>query len=179
VKLPSKLRKLIDKTSSPHGCWLWIGSTLGGYGIIKYRNKSWFVTRLVWTLLRGPIPIGKETCHDCPGGDNKLCCNPDHLWLGNHRQNQADMVAKGRSATGDRNGSRLYPERRPRGVNTYSHLHPEMYQGEKNGNASVTEDTVRAIRRRTNTPVAVLAKIFGLKRSQVYIIAHRSWRHVK
>jgi hypothetical protein len=35
------------------------------------------------------------TCHDCPGGDNRACCNPGHLFLGSRRDNNIDAMAKG------------------------------------------------------------------------------------
>lgn len=45
--------------------------------------------------------------HNCPGGDNARCCNPDHLWAGNQGENMADKVRKGRhvTPTGERHGS--------------------------------------------------------------------------
>jgi hypothetical protein len=48
-------------------------------------------------LLRGPITDKKEVCHNCPGGDNPLCVNPEHLWIGTHADNMRDMWAKGRA----------------------------------------------------------------------------------
>ncbi len=51
-------------------------------------------------------------CHNC---DNAACVRSDHLFLGTFIDNFADMKAKKRSATGDKNGSRIHPELIPRG----------------------------------------------------------------
>ena len=48
----------------------------------------------------------------------------------------ADMAAKGRSASGDRHSSVLYPERCPRGDQNGMRLHPEsVLRGERNARA--------------------------------------------
>lgn len=44
------------------------------------------------TLIR--LPQSMTVCHRC---DVTLCCNPDHMFLGTHRENMRDMAAKGRA----------------------------------------------------------------------------------
>ena len=84
------------------GCVIWLRcATKGGYGQRGHQRKNWYVHRLSWTLENGPIPPGLFVLHHC---DEKRCFNVEHLFLGTQADNLADMVRKGRSAYGARNG---------------------------------------------------------------------------
>jgi hypothetical protein len=87
-------RRLRGKTTvTAPGCWVFKRPNLaGGYGQIYWRNFRWPTHRLAYWLWKGD-PEGKLVCHSC---DNPPCCNPDHLWLGDHKANTQDIITKGR-----------------------------------------------------------------------------------
>jgi hypothetical protein len=105
----SRVRKLPGD-----GCWLreprspfpW-RQPRNRYGVIY--SKGWFLQahRVAWELSYGPIPLGVEVCHNCPGGDNPACVRPDHLFLDTPRGNVQDARAKGRLRGRRRRGPKL------------------------------------------------------------------------
>ena len=91
------------------GCRPWLGRlNAKGYGLIALDGSPRLAHRVMWELVRGPIPAGLGVLHRC---DNPRCVNIEHLWLGTQADNQADMAAKGRSCRGEaRKNSKLTEE---------------------------------------------------------------------
>lgn len=84
--------KYIPVTES--GCWIWVGShTTAGYGRIYVARRAVMAHRASYAVKHGEIPSGKIICHKC---DTPSCVNPDHLFVGTHKDNSQDMVRKNR-----------------------------------------------------------------------------------
>lgn len=80
-------------------CWLWKASiTKWGYGQLNWKRKVYRAHRLSYEFYKGEIAEGLFVCHRC---DNRLCINPNHLFLGTADDNAKDMVSKNRSAKGE------------------------------------------------------------------------------
>jgi hypothetical protein len=77
------------------GCWVWTGAITGGHGAFHFNRKLCRAHRVMWEHENGPIPDAMCVLHDCPSGDNPLCVNPDHLYLGTHQDNMIDIATKG------------------------------------------------------------------------------------
>jgi hypothetical protein len=87
-----KKRMRIDETT---GCWIWIFKPhSGGYGTISVNYKLWLAHRLSYHVFVEEIPDGLNVLHKC---DNKMCVNPEHLFVGTQVQNLEDMIRKGRA----------------------------------------------------------------------------------
>lgn len=140
-------------------CWEWQGSTSSsGYGNLSWHGVRVQAHRVAYFLTYGGI--GLETkfrhagraktykrfvLHAC---DNRLCCNPKHLFLGSMRTNQLDAYAKGR-------------KRQPKSGHT---------------NAKLTPDQVLEIRRRYDAGEATqstLGKEFGVSQRVISLVIRR------
>lgn len=79
------------------GCWEYQGHrSARGYCDIKWMGRSWRVHRVSYIAFHGPFDQSLLVCHSC---DNPPCCNPAHLFLGDHKVNALDAARKGRLNT--------------------------------------------------------------------------------
>lgn len=151
------------KLACEPGCWIWMGELRpNGYGALKIDGRQVSTHRFSWETQHGPIPEGLCVLHRC---DVKTCVRPDHLFLGTNDDNVADMIAKGRNAIGDRNGSRLHPERVPR--------------GETHALSKLSDSQVQEIRAAVaaGTSWATLAKRFSVVKGTIgHVVRGRSYR---
>lgn len=113
--LPKWFWNKVDK-NAPGGCWNYTGlRDANGYGRIletgKHRRRT-KAHRIVWESMFGRL--GDRTKHVCHRCDNPSCVNPAHLFVGTSRDNQLDLVAKGKhhlaSATHCKHGHEFTPE---------------------------------------------------------------------
>ena len=138
-----------DKLQIGDGCWEWQAAKKGwGYGNFFVAGKSERAHRVAWQLWHGEDPGERQVLHKC---DNPLCCRPDHLELGDQKQNMQQMVERNRCNTS-------------RGVE-----HPK---------AKLTQEDVLAIRSSKSSQYA-LAREYGVSQAKIsQVINRKCWTHI-
>ena len=97
------IKRFWAKVKKNEKCWLWIASKREkGYGAFVWidvhgKYVQGRAHRFSYELHIGEIPENQCVLHRC---DNPPCVNPDHLFLGSRRDNNADMCKKQRHRHG-------------------------------------------------------------------------------
>ena len=137
-------------------CWIWIGSMGGnrrgkGHGRFFVENKQMKAHRYSFEHYRGEIPKEMLVLHKC---GIPQCVNPDHLYLGNHKDNSRDSIKAGTQ-------------------------HKPI--GEKNGNLKITEEIAQEILnlKGQRGQAKALAEKYQVSVWTVYEIwKGRRWKHL-
>lgn len=145
---------------SPDECWEWQGHrNETGYGrICNSRHpigpRSFRAHRLAYEFHHGVAPGEMHVLHSC---DNRGCCNPAHLRLGDHASNMRDKAERNRS---------------------------NVPKGSANALAKLTEDAVRDIRSRFQRgkygDSSRAAREFGVSKTTIaQMLRGETWTHVQ
>lgn len=153
-----------------NACWEWTGNKHRGahrlpYGTINIQDGMYIASRVAYFLCYGVDPWPLQVGHHC---DNPPCCRPDHLFRTTPKGNSEDMVSKGRSTVGDRNGQRKHPER--------------TAKGERQHLAKLTANDVIKMREMYATghySSRTLGRMFKMDKSSILdIVTGHTWKHV-
>lgn len=157
-------------------CHLWLGAlNSSGYGQIVGEDGKKVSSHVAAWKLAGhePLEPGQELCHHC---DVRRCVNEAHLFPGTRSDNMRDAAAKGRLF------QQTHREALRRGDDHWTRAMPErIARGARQGRASITDDTVRSIRKAKarGDRIADIAAKLGISRKVVEdVVRLRTWRHV-
>lgn len=154
------------------GCWMWKKCiNESGYGIAAHKRLPYRASRIAWFLTHGQ-PGQLLVLHKC---DNPACVNPEHLFLGTHADNSADMAKKGRSVY------QQHPEKAARGDRHWSRRMPHLRaKGEGHGCAKLTAKDIPLIRSLGKTEnCQTIADCFKVNKSTINrILSGRLWTHL-
>lgn len=86
----TKFYSLVSKKDT---CWQWLGNkNATGYGTFFVNGSHFKAHRISFSLNNNVDMNGLDVLHKC---NNSGCVNPDHLKLGNHKENMRDRIESG------------------------------------------------------------------------------------
>ena len=140
------LESLLKNTREHEDCLLWQGcKDKDGYGITSIKGKKLPAHRAVMSFLSNVS--GQYVLHKCA---NRDCVNPEHLYLGDQKQNVQDQINAG-----------------------------TFVYGSKNGRAKLTEDLVKLIRE-SPLSTRELADTYEVSYYTLWDVRKkRSWKRIK
>lgn len=139
------LESLLKNTREHEDCLLWQGcKDKDGYGLTSIRGKKLPAHRAVMSFLSDVS--GQYVLHKCA---NRDCVNPEHLYLGDQKQNVQDQIDAG-----------------------------TFVYGSKNGRAKLTEEQVIELRNSTVSNKEWAEKL-NLAYSTIWDARNRKWKHLK
>jgi predicted DNA-binding protein YlxM (UPF0122 family) len=140
------------KINEETNCWEWThGKTKSGYGRFSLNGQMIRAHRFSYHIYNEIDPGRFECCHHC---DNKICVNPQHLFLGTAKDNALDRENKKR------------------------HPHPS---GENSKSSKLTNEQVLEIKKMLLNGVTLpeIEKLFSVTNSTVSAIKMGDrWSHV-
>lgn len=143
--------RFFQKVRKTESCWIWEGGKFGtGRPAFNFEGRVIAASRFSYFLHYRELPEKLCVCHKC---DNPLCVNPEHLFLGTHKDNVDDKVRKGR-----------------------------QMRGEKHYRTKLSDEIVKEIREvhKTLKSPTKISEIYGISIDHVNLIVHRRrWKHVE
>ncbi len=136
-------------------CWEWQGARSDkGYGVFWLDGRNEQAHRVAYQFVDPTLTSDQVVRHNCPGGDNKWCCNPSHLLSGTHQDNMRDAAVR-----------------------------RQMPFGERNANAKLTDhDALEIVRLYIETPLSAeaIGAMFGVTKLPVlHILSGKTWTHIE
>jgi hypothetical protein len=143
------IRRFFAKVNKTEECWLWTASlNHKGYGQFNINGAPVAAHRVSWLIAGNTIPDDKPVMrHKCR---NRNCVRPEHLEVGTHAENSADMIRDGNST-----------------------------RGERCMLSKLTAEQVLHIRSRAAETHSELAREFGVARTTITNVINRyKWNHI-